>query len=440
MTESRLSRWRALWVLPPLALGLAILMFMAASKQGPVKAERGEPSRAVRVIGVERLELIPRAEGYGEVQPEKVWAAVAQVAGRVIETYPKLRNGEIVPAGTLLFRIDPVDYELQVAQSQAELAELDVQEQNNRASLAIDERNLRLAEREKQRIEQLASKGTASGSDVDAAERTMLNARAAVQNTRNNLALLPSQRRLLQARMAQAERDLANTRVHAPFDLRIADLAVEQDQYVGVGQTLFNGDAVGRVEIVAQIAMSSLRKLFDGRKEQIPDVSRMRDQLQTFTGFRPSVRMDMGNHIAKWDARFVRFSDQVDPQTRTVGVVIAVDEPLRKAIPGERPPLGKGMFVQVVIRGHAQPGRLVVPRSAVRDRKVYVMDRDRRLQVRDVVVSYSMDALSVIESGLEPGETLVISDLAPASPGMLLDPRPDDSVQQRLRDAARGRP
>jgi len=62
----------------------------------------------------------------------------------------------------------------------------------------------------------------------------------------------------------------------------------------------------------------------------------------------------------------VRFDDEVDARTRTMGVVIAVDRPYDKVIPGYRPPLSKGMFVQVVLRGKPHRARLLVPRSAVR--------------------------------------------------------------------------
>ena len=208
MNDTRQSRWRALWVLPPLAVGVLVVIFMASGKQPPTMNQSGEPSRSVRIVEAMSVDLVPEAAGYGEVQPGKVWAAVAQVAGRVIDTYPRLRDGELVPAGTLLFRIDPVDYELKLAQANAELAELDVKEQNAKASLAIDQSNLRLAQRESERLSKLSKKGTASQSDVDSAERTMLNARTAVQNTANTLALLPTQRRLLEAKVSQAERDL----------------------------------------------------------------------------------------------------------------------------------------------------------------------------------------------------------------------------------------
>lgn len=438
MNETRHSTWRALWVLPPLAIGALVVVFMASGKQPPAKTQHGEPSQSVRVVEAMTVDLVPEAKGYGEVQPGKVWAAVAQVAGRVIDTYPRLRDGEIVPAGTLLFRIDPVDYELKLAQAKAELAELDVQEQNARASLAIDQSNLRLGQRETERIGKLSKKGTASQSDVDNAERTLLNARTAVQNTANILALLPTQRRLLEAKVSQAERDLANTAVSAPFNLRIADLAIEKDQYVGVGQTLFNGDAVERVEIVAQVAISSLRKLFIGRDEPVPDITELQDRMQDFTGFQPQVRMDMGNETAQWQADFIRFSDQVDPLTRTLGVVVGVDKPFKKVIPGKRPPLSKGMFVQVVIRGHTQPDRLVLPRSAIRAGKVYVVGDDSRLQIRPVSILFNQGPFSVIDGGIQASDRIVVSDPIPAVEGMLLNPVPDEALQSRILASARG--
>ena len=438
MNKVPFSRWRTLWALPPIALGVLAVVFMAGGRQPPMKIERGEISHAVRTVDVQAVDLVPQAQGYGEVQPARVWAAVAQVAGRVIDTHPRLVNGEIIPAGTPLFRIDPVDYELKVAQARAELAELGVREENTRASLAIDQRNLRLAQREQDRIGELSNKGTASKSDVDNAERTMLSARIAVQNTENTLSLLPTQRRLLEAKLAQAERDLANTMVSAPFNLRIADLAVEKDQYVGVGQTLFRGDSVDRVEVVAQVALSALRNLFSGRNGPVPAIAEMNAKLPDFTGFRPLIRMDLGSQTAEWEAEFVRFSDQVDPHTRTIGVVIAVDRPLEKAIPGQRPPLSKGMFVQVVINGHTQPDRIVVPRSAIREGQVYVVGNDQRLQARPVDVLFSQGQLSVIAGGVKAGERLVVGDLIPAVPGMLLDAVPDEAIQAQMLTAARG--
>jgi multidrug efflux pump subunit AcrA (membrane-fusion protein) len=143
-----------------------------------------------------------------------------------------------------LLRIDPIDYALALGQARAGLAELDIQERNAQTSLAIEERNLKLAGQDVERKRKLMQKGTASRSNVDEAERVMLSSRMAVQTLRNTLALIPTQRSVLVATVDRVQRDLERTEIRAPFTLRVADLAIEANQYVGVGQSLFEGDDV----------------------------------------------------------------------------------------------------------------------------------------------------------------------------------------------------
>ena len=435
MAAERSARWRKFLILPPIALGVVIFLWMAEGRQGPTQAPRGESARSVRVIEAPMLKLIPKAEGYGPVRPARVWTAVSQVAGRVIEIHQKLRDGEILPEGALLARIDPIDYELALSQARAELAELEVQEANAKASLAIEERNLNLANQDVVRKRKLMKQGTTSVSTVDEAERVMLSTRMSVQTLRNTLSLIPTQRSVLDARVTRARRDLDRTEIRAPFTLRVANLVIEADQYVGVGQSLFEGDDVGRVEVEAQFALSTLRRLFVGRPDLKLDITHLGEQLPAVVGFDPLVRLDLGNYVAEWQADFVRFSDNVDSQTRTLGLVVAVDRPFEKVKLGYRPPLSKGMFVQVVVRGKSQAPRLVIPRNAVRNGTVYVADADDRLRRRPVEVLFNQDGFSVISSGLAPGERVVVSDLIPAVSGMLLRPHIDEELTARLEAA-----
>ncbi len=429
---SKASGLQPLWIIPPIVIGVLVLMFMNAGKKTPIQAENAEVPRVVRTISIPLVDLQPVAEGYGVVQPAKTWSAVAQVTGRVIEMHPRLRDGEMITAGTPLFRIDPVDYELALAQLKAELAEIEVQQSNTTDLLAIEQRNLELAVREADRLKKLAEIGTTSGSDTDQAERTMLNSRTSVQNLQNSLALLPTQRKVLEAKLAQAERDLENTGITAPFNLRIANLSVEKDQFVSTGQTLFQGDYVDRSEVVAQVAMSSLRHLFFGRGADAPNTEQLGAGFAEYADLRPVIQMDMGGEVAEWDAEFVRFTDRIDSQTRTIGAVVALDKPFEKVIPGHRPPLSKGMFVKVLLRGRIQPQQIVIPRSAIRDGKALIVNSDQRLVIKDIELLYNQDSLSVIQSGVEPGQQLVVSDLIPAVEGMLLQPQPDQSVEKKL--------
>ena len=432
MNFSRFIHSRKLLIIPPVVVGVLVLMFMAAGKEPPAKAERGEPKRTVRVIEAPLVQLVPKAEGYGQVQPARVWTAVSQVSGRVTFIHPRLRDGEILQEGTELVHIDPKDYELALAQAEAELAELNAQKQNAQASLDIEKRNLALAKKELERINSLVTKGTASQSKADETERAMLSYRASVQNLQNTLALVPSQRSVLAARVALAERNLGHTMIRAPFNMRVANLNVEADQYVPVGQSLFEGDAVDRVEIQAQVAMSSLRRLFIGRRNVQIDMQRLSEEFAQLVALDPVVRLDLGNHIAQWEAEFVRFSDTVDPETRTMGVVVAVDRPFDKVIPGYKPPLSKGMFVNVVLSAKQSLERVLVPRTAVRAGSVYVADEDDRLRRRPVRILFSQGDISVVAEGLEPGERVVVSDLVPAVDGMLLQVKIDQALNQSL--------
>lgn len=438
MNWTRFVQSPKLLIIPPVVVGVLVLVFMSAGKQPPAKAERGEPTRTVRVIEVPLVELVPMAEGYGQVQPARIWTAVSQVSGRVTYLHAKLRDGEILREGTELVHIDPRDYELALAQSQAELAELNAQEQNAKASLDIEKRNLVLAKKELERIQSLVKKGTASQSKADETERAMLGYRASVQNLKNTLALVPSQRSVLEARVALAERNLGHTVIAAPYDMRVASLNVESDQFVPVGQSLFQGDAVDRVEIKAQVAMSSLRRLFIGRQGMQIDIQRVSEAFAELIALDPVVRLDLGNHIAEWQAEFVRFSDTVDPETRTMGVVVAVDKPFEKVIPGYKPPLSKGMFVNVVLRGKEPVQRVLVPRSAVRANTVYIADEQDRLRRRPVKILFSQGDISVVEQGVEPGERVVLSDVVPAVDGMLLQVQVDQALDLSLKAHGQG--
>jgi len=433
MAHDRQSRWHSLWVLPPILVGIAIFIFMVSGKQAPQKSDRGEATRFVRVITVEERDFIPVAEGYGSVQPARVWAAVAQVSGRIIAMHPRLRDGEIITAGTELFQIDPTDYQLNLAKVQNELIELNLQGDNSAASLKIEQRNLALAEKEFKRQKNLATQGTVSQSSADEAERAMLSSRSLVQNLENTIALLPIQRSLQQAKIIQAERDLADTTLGAPFNMRVTGLAIETHQFVSKGQTLLSGDSVERVEVIAQVAMADLRTLFIGRPNLPSDILSIADNFAEFTGFKPTVRMDIGAGLmAEWEAEFVRISDSVDPQTRTMGIVVAVDQPMKKVIPGLRPPLSKGMFVQVSIAGRMQPARIVIPRSVIRAGKVYIVNSENRLETRPVKRLYNQRQVAIIGEGLRSGEIIVVSDLVPAVDGMLLQSVVDETLQQSL--------
>jgi len=217
--------------------------------------------------------------------------------------------------------------------------------------------------------------------------------------------------------------------------MRVANLKIEADQYVTKGQNMFEGDGIDRIEVVAQFAMSSLRNLFIGRPDQIQTVESLNRNLSQLTGFKPLIQMDLGNHTAEWEAEFIRFSDSVDAETRTMGIVVAVDNPISKIKPGYRPPLSKGMFVEVVLRGHIQRQRVVVPRTAIRGGKIYLLDAENRLRIKKASILFNQGELSVVLDTSLAGKQIVVSDVVPVVDGMLLQPQVDEATQKMLKEA-----
>ena len=137
--------------------------------------------------------------------------------------------------------------------------------------------------------------------------------------------------------------------------------------------------------------------------------------------------------VVSLQGKVVRISDTVDPKTRTIGAIVAIDNPYKQAVPGVRPPLIKGMFVEVEIRARALQSEIVIPRSSLRSHQVMVITKDNRLGFRKVHTKLIQGDFVVIASGLQVGEKIIVSDLSPAVEGMLLRPQNDAAVLARLK-------
>ena len=438
------------WViLLPILAGVAVLILLKQNQSEPLQAIAKEQPRLVRVMTVFESTVIPQAIGHGSVRPAKIWEAVAQVKGKILQKHPELKKGAILEADSLLLQIDPTDYQLAIAQTEADIAatkaqldELSARETNTRKSLVIEEQALVLREKELARNKSLARDGSISRSKMEDQERALLTQQQAVQGQRNTLNLVPSQRALLRAQLARqaaqlsaAQRDLADTAIRLPFAGRIAAVHVEQDQYVREGEGLMVADDLQLAEIEVPIPIEQMRGLLhaDGPVDLLnTPLSALHSRL----GLAARVDLKEGIINASWPGRFARMSDTLDPKTRTVGVIVEVDAPYAGMRPGERPPLVKGLFVEVTLLGKPLNNRLILPRSALHQGHVYIVNADDRLVVRPVTVSLLQPTFAVIASGLKPGERVILSDLAPAIEGMLLQPQEDQMVVAQLKQQA----
>jgi membrane fusion protein, multidrug efflux system len=449
------SPWRKLMFVPPAAVGALVLWYVVANRAPPAQVAPAELSRSVRVISVEPTAVVPRIRGYGTVKPAKSWVGVAQVGGRVAYINPRFQQGATLDAGAELVRISQADYKLAIAEAEAQirsaeakLAEMKVSKVNTEELLRIENDSLELKQKSVDAKRALLKRGTLAQLTFDTELRDLLGQKMKVQDLSNSLRLLPTQLavqeeqiRVNKAKLETAKLNLSRTSIRLPFRARISSVDVEISQFVQVGSKIGSADGVKQAEVNAQFPISGLRSYL-----QFASIGRnigSEDGWQPLKfaeriGLHAIIRLAHGDSGVTWRGRIDRSSDTLDEQTRTVGVIAVVDGPYASAVPGRRPPLVKGMFVEVDLRSNPVPGQIVVPPSALHDGAIYVADKDKRLRVRKVDTLFAGYAYTVIKVDLKAGEVVVVSDVSPVIDGLLLKTTRDKRLEHELAAAAAG--
>ncbi|MCP4352211.1 MAG: hypothetical protein GY795_42675 [Desulfobacterales bacterium] len=437
----------------PIIIAIVIVSAMVGARKGPEVLDVSEKAHAVRVIKTPATDVEPRAVAYGYAVPGQAWQAVAEVSGKVAEISPMLKKGALCREGTMLIRIDPAKYKLAIAQTEAsiqsikaQLSELDSQKENYKALLGIEQKSLGLSKKDLERQKLLLQKDTIAPSKYDKERVSYYTQLTKVQNLKNSLNLIPANRKSLQANLAlnqvsleNARLDLEYTTVKAPFDCRITEVNVEKAQFVQKGQVIALADGTKTSEITAHIPIGKMMNLMRSDK-QLPSLRDMNmSKLRKMLGITAVVRLKSGDVSVEWDAQVSRVDATIDPQTRTVGVIVSVEDSYEKVVLGARPPLTRNMFCEVELKGRVIPQTVIIPRSAFHDGYVYVADSKNRLKRKKITTDFPQTNFYAVKEGLDKDELLVVSDLIPAIEGMLLEPREDIELREKLIAEAMGK-
>jgi multidrug efflux pump subunit AcrA (membrane-fusion protein) len=438
---------KKLVILIPILAGIALVMVMKANKQAPQRLEAVERVRAVRVMPLSPGPVVPKTFGYGYVQADQTWQAVAEVGGQVVVMDETIKKGHFIKKGDLLFKIDPRAYGLAESRGMAEvmnldarLRELEQSRKNTQTLVGIEKRALGIAAQELERKRMLFDKQVISASDLEKEETAFLARQTTVNNLENTLKLIPSQKKALLAQKksgesAVAERrlDLAKAEIRAPFNGRISQVNVQRFEFAPAGTVLLAAESIERAEIPVQLTPGDIFKLLPRDRTEpltgIPDI----EQIRRAIGISARVTLPLGaGQVIQWDGAFSRTGEAMDPATGTLSVFVTVDSPYKNLIPGKRPPLATNMYVGVELAGRPLKDRFAFPRSALHKDNIYICTQENRLEIRQVTPEVVMGDLVILNSGVTPGEILVLSDLVPAIKGMKLAPVEDRKTLDRV--------
>ncbi len=372
----------------------------------------------IEVYALEAVDLREIVHAFGTVQPEKEVVLSAQVAGEISEIHPLLKVGlQVQPAhsslneskssglsqGDLLARIDPSTYSERVTASKNRLSE----DQSDLKRIEQEEANLiRLREkleadfsdskREYQKVLQLREKGVTTDSELRRAQMDLRQHEKTIVQSDNERDLLPVRREQAQRRIEShradlklSELELTRTFIRPPFGGVLSSVQIELGQYVRVGDPLVTITAMDTVEVPLALCLDDYTKL-------IPLI--LERQF-------PVVELAEGEGTApRWTGHVVRMSPKADEHTRTATVFVRVENA------SQTTPLLPGAFIHARIEGPVIKRAKAVPRDAVLGGRAFV-EHDGRAELRQVTTSRMLNGFALIDSGLNFGDRVVLTNL-----------------------------
>ncbi|MEE9343614.1 MAG: HlyD family secretion protein [Gammaproteobacteria bacterium] len=431
-------------------IGLGILVAaMLVKGRAPLEHAGTEmPSKPVEIIQIQRTPFNTKVTAYGTVEPTVTLSIQAEVSGKISYLHPDLKQGSSLAAGTVVARIDPQDYEISLRQTEADLSanqsalkQLQVEQASTRRLLKLAKENLLVGEKELDRIRSVWERKLIARSTLDTEEQAVIQLQQQVSELQGQLNSFTSRKATSQSLITRAEEQvkgqkatLGRTEITLPFAARIGEVSIEKGQFVNIGSRIFEALDVDGVEINAQLPIIHMRSLVAHLEGKTLD-----DTHSILSTLNLTARVKLVGDMpdAWWDARVLRLSESVDPTRRTLGIIVGVDHPYEKVIPGRRPPLLKGMFTAVELIAPASDA-IVIPRKAIHHGRVYTVDKDNRLKIKAVDVQLHQGNLAVVKKGLEAGDRIVINDMVPVIDGMPLSPVIADHHEDSLVEKVNG--
>ncbi len=374
---------RSLKVLLPL-----VVLLMAGVASWMVFALRTQPAPQnstavipeVNVLRVQPQSVRLTVYSQGVVTPREEIDLVSEVAGKVVQMHPALVAGGFFKANDLLLTIDPRDYDYAISSAQAKIAEA-------KRVLISEQAQVEQARHEWQAL------GEGEASELALRKPQLAEAQAKLQAAHADL--------------AKAQLNRSRCELRAPFTGRVLSKQAGVGQFIAVGAVVARIYASDVAEIRLPISTEQLTFL------NLPLALSPADAKQ---GPKVTVTADLGGHPYQWLGHIVRSEAAVSEDS---GQWYWVAQVLNPVLPvAQRPPLIKGLFVHAEIEGTERANVYRLPRNTVSSlQTVKLVNAEQKLEIRTVQVLRSDSDAVIVESGLNPGERVVVSELPMAING-----------------------
>jgi RND family efflux transporter MFP subunit len=358
--------------------GLALLLLLNACEHAPAPPPAPLTVEVIQVIQQD----VPIYKEWVSTLDGMVNAQInAQVTGYLLKQ--QFKEGDLVRKGQLLYEIDPRTF--QAALNQA------------KANLAKQEAVLKTASIEIKRIERLLPENAVSVRDRDNAAGREASASAGVLEAR--------------AMVDQAQLNLEFTRILSPITGIVGISKAQIGDLVGPSSASTALTIVSRVDpIRAYNSLSEQEYLLFARQ-----------QIQNGGKEPPQVELILADGSTYEHRGSFYFADrQVDAKTGSILVAATFPNPQQILRPGQ--------FGRLRANLGTKNNALLVPQRAVLQiqgrYQIAVVNPDNKVAIRNVTVGERIGSLWLIDSGIAPGDRVVVEGVQKVREGMAVTPAP----------------
>lgn len=402
-------------------LGIGTLAALVATRPTPPQSPRSETARAVRTLTLRPVQVTRRWEGFGAARAIVAADISAEISGTVAERPDAIEPGFPIREGDLIVAIEGAEFEARaertrqgIAAIEAERLSLDVDEQVWEVTLGLARESVALLKDELERLRAAVAASGATVVEVDRLRREITRAEREAETIRQQFEQVPSRRAALEARLgveraalAMADIDIARSRIASPIDGILQEISVKRGERLSPGAPVARVVNLRRMEAPVRVPVSALADIGPGS---------------------PATLSTTGPMAHSWEGVVARIAPEADVQTRSATVYVEIEqEP--DVSPSDA--LTPGRFVMARISSRAPIAALAIPRSAINGDRVLIVDGVGRAASRRVIVAFHVDSQfpallpderqwAIVESGLEAGDQLVISNLDELRPGMMI--------------------
>src|SRR5215208_2177 len=358
-------------------LSLAALTLSRAEEKPPA----APPLQAVTVASVPQREIAEWDEFTGRLQAVDQVEIRPRVSGYIQRV--TFTEGREVKKGEVLFKIDPRPYQAELARARAEL---------ERAKSAAA-----LAASDVQRAQNLVKAQAISREEYDSRTSAEAQGGASVKAA--------------QAAVETARLNLEWTRVRSPISGRVSNALVTEGNLVQTAPATL---------LTTVVSLDPMYVYFDSDEQTyLRYAGQAKSAGSNWRTARLPVYLGLANETGYPHEGQLDFVDnQVDPNTVTIRTRAVFSNKSRAMTPG--------LFARVKLVGDHKRKALLVRDAAIgtdQDRKfVLVVGPGDTLTYRPVVPGRLVEGLRIIDSGVQPGERVVVNGLMRVRPGMKVAP------------------